>query len=272
MPEGPEVLNYYLFIKPILENKIIQNLEILSGKYVNKGISNIEKVKNAKVEDILVKGKTIFIKCENNTSLVFVHGMTGYYSKDAEKHSRISFNFQDVYTNLYYNDPRNFGTLNIYTTKKDFDKAWESLGPDILNTEVDMEEFYSRLDKYPKMKIGIALMEQKLLAGIGNYLRCDILWYCKIHYERQIGSLTDKEKERLYDASVNIVKFHANFKHNLKFLPKNEFFVYQQTKDIFNNKVLQAKFNSRTIHYVKWNEDNNSDYDSDYDIIVKKKK
>ncbi len=268
MPEGPEVLNYYIFIKPILENKTIQNLEILSGKYVNKGIQNLEKVKNVKIKEVLLKGKTIFVKCDTDISLVFVHGMTGYYSKDAEKHSRIAFNFQDVDTNLYYNDPRNFGTINIYTSKENFDKAWNSLGPDILNTEVDIKEFYSRIDKYPKMKIGIALMEQKLLAGIGNYLRCDILWYCKLHYERKIGTLTENEKEKLYHASINMIKYHANFEHNLKYLPKNEFFVYQQNKDIFNNKVIQAKFNNRTIHYVEWNEDN----DSDYDIIVKKKK
>jgi formamidopyrimidine-DNA glycosylase len=266
MPEGPEVLNYYLFIKPIFENKIIQNLNVLSGKYINKGISNIEKVKNLKIEDVLLKGKTIFIKCENNISLVFVHGMTGYYSKEKEKHSRIVFNFEDNEDKLYYNDPRNFGTLNIHTSQENFEKAWNSLGPDILNTKVNIDEFYSRLDKYPKMKIGIALMEQKLLAGIGNYLRCDILWYCKLHYERKIGTLTDNEKEKLYDISINMIKYHANLEHNLKYLPKNEFFCYQQNKDIFGNKVLQAKFNSRTIHYVNWNEE-----DDDEIIIVKKK-
>lgn len=264
MPEGPEVRNYYFFIKPILGNKVIKDLQIVSGKYIKKGIPNIEKVKNLKVEDILLKGKTIFVKLENNISLVFVHGMTGYYSKDQEKHSRILFNFENTDKKLYYNDPRNFGTLTIYTYKNDFDKAWNSLGPDILNTEVKFEEFYSRLNKYPSSKIGIALLEQKLLAGIGNYLRCDILWYCKLHYERRIGTLTDEEKENLYFAATNLIRYHANLEHNLKYLPKNEFFVYQQTRDIFNNKVKRAEFNSRTIHYVEW------DDDDDEIIIIKR--
>ena len=108
-------------------------------------------------------------------------------------------------------------------------------------------------------------MEQKLLAGIGNYLRCDILWYCKLHYERRIGTLSEKEKIDLYDSAINIIKYHANLEHNLKYLPKNEFFVYQQSKDIFNNKVKRADFNSRTIHYVEW------DDDDDEIIIIKRK-
>lgn len=266
MPEGPLIREYYIFVKPILENKIIQNLDILSGKYLKKGVPNIEKVQNLIIEDILIKGKTIFIKCGNNISLVFVHGMTGYYSQDMEKHSRFVFNFQDTQEKLYYNDPRNFGTLNIHIEKNNFDKAWNSLGPDILNSSVTIEEFYSRFDKYPKMKVGIALLEQKLIAGIGNYLRCDILWYCKLHHERRIGTLTHEEKEILYDVSINMIKYYAKLEHNLKYLPAKEFFVYQQSKDIFNNKVKRAVFNSRTIHFVEWDND-----DDDEIIIIKKK-
>jgi len=264
MPEGPEVLNFYLFIKPLLDDKIIEKLQIISGKYTRKGIPNIEKVKNISIIDILIKGKSIFIKCDNDISLVFVHGMTGCYSKEKEKHSRIEFNFKDDKSKLYYNDTRNFGTLTIYTTENDFKKAWDYLGPDILNTEVTFENFYSRLNKYPNMKIGIALLEQKLLSGIGNYLRCDILWYCKIHHERRVGTLTNEEKEKLYDAAINIIKYHANREHNLKYVPKNEFFVYQQSKDIFNNKVHRIEFNSRTVHYVDWEDDD------DEIIIIKR--
>jgi hypothetical protein len=130
-----------------------------------------------------------------------------------------------------------------------------------------VKSMVEQLLKYPNMKIGIALMEQKLLAGIGNYLRCDILWYCKIHYERRIGTLTDKEKIDLYDASINIIKYHANLDYNLKYIPKNEFFVYQQSKDIFGNKVKRVEFNSRTIHYVDWDDDD----DDDEIIIIKRR-
>ncbi len=281
MPEGPEVRKYFQYIEPILKNGIIKNLEILSGKYINKGIPNIEKVTNKTIQKVLLKGKSIFVCCEDDITLVFVHGMTGCYSKQLDKHSRIFFNLNEkvekvekVKNTLYYNDPRNFGTLTIYTTKKDFEKAWDSLGPDILNTEVDYEEFYSRLLKKPKTKLSLALLDQKLIAGIGNYLRCDILWYTKIHYERTISSLSEDEKVLLYDASINIIRYHADLPYSLSFIPKNEFFVYMQTTDIFGNKVKRIELNSRTVHYVEWKEEEKVDsddeeYDEEYDEILK---
>ena len=46
MPEGPEVRNYFLYVKPILENERIYTCEILSGKYTTKKeILNVDKVK-----------------------------------------------------------------------------------------------------------------------------------------------------------------------------------------------------------------------------------
>lgn len=271
MPEGPEVRKYFQYIYPILNKQTILKLEILSGKYINKGIPNIEKVKNKAVKEVLLKGKSIFVRCDDNITLVFVHGMTGCYSKNLDKHSRIFFNLindEKQNSTLYYNDPRNFGTLTIYTTEKEFIKAWDSLGPDILNTEVTYEEFYSRLLSKPKSKLSLALLDQKLIAGIGNYLRCDILWYTKIHYERTISSLTEEEKVIIYDASFNIIRYHANLPHSLILIPKNEFFVYMQNYDIFGNKVKRVELNSRTVHYVEWDKKIEDDSDKEYDEIL----
>ena len=280
MPEGPEVRKYFQYIYPILNNKTILNLEILSGKYINKGIPNIDKVKNKAIQEVLLKGKSIFVRCEDDITLVFVHGMTGCYSTNADIHSRISLYLNN--STLYYNDPRNFGTLTIYTTQKDFAKAWDSLGPDILNTEVTYEEFYSRLLTKPKSKLSLALLDQKLIAGIGNYLRCDILWYTKIHYERTISSLTEDEKVSLYDASFNIIRYHADLPHSLIMIPKNEFFVYMQESDIFGNKVKRIELNSRTVHYVEWEKiekvekeieiESDTEYDNILQTIKNKKK
>ena len=184
--------------------------------------------------------------------------MTGYYSNELEKHSRIVFNFLNETNKLYYNDTRNFCTLTIHITKKDFENAFNTLGPDILNTSVSYEEFFYRLKKYPNTKIGIALLYQKIICGIGNYLRCDILWYCKINYDRKI---------KLYDACINMIKYHANQSHSLNYMSKNNFFVYNQKEDIFGNKVNKIKINNRTIHYVDW-----ESIDDDEIVVVKKKK
>lgn len=251
MPEGPEIRNYFLYIKPLLIGRTIRKVEVLSGKYTSKlTIPNIDRIQDLTVSEVLVKGKTIFIKCEYGLSIVFVHGMTGYYSTTREKHSRIQLQMET--SCLYYNDPRNFGTIKICNTETDFQSIYDALGPDILNNEVSYEEFYFKLLKKPKSRIGVSLLDQKLICGIGNYLRCDILWYSKIHHDRTIGSLTEDDLNRLYIASVNIIRYHAELGYDLEYEPENEFFVYMQDKDIFGNPVKTEKYRGRTVHYVEW--------------------
>jgi len=250
MPEGPEVREYFLYIQPLLHEEKIKNIEVLSGKYKTKlHIDNIEKVNEVLISDVLLKGKSIFILCKNNICITFVHGMTGYYSEKKEKHSRVVLNLYDK--KLYYNDPRNFGTINITTTVQGFDKIYLALGPDILKDNLLYDDFFSRLNKKPKLQIGAALLDQKLVCGIGNYLRCDILWYCKIHHERTIGSLSEEEKMNLYLAAINICRFQANLSYELEYIPDTEFFVYMQEEDIHGNPVKREKYKGRTIHYVE---------------------
>ena len=253
MPEGPEVRNYYLYIKPILQERNIKFAKILSGKYLTKKeVPNIEKVRDLQIEDVILKGKTIFIKCENNISIMFVHGMTGYYSTEKEKHSRFLLQLDKEHLKLYYNDPRNFGTITIFIKDEDFQKAYNKLGPDVLNDSLTYEEFYSRIQKKPRLEIGAVLLDQSLVCGLGNYLRCDILWYCKINYKRTIASLTEDEKKELYDSSVNIIRYHAGMSYTLKEEPEEDFFVYMQQTDMYGNDVIKEKYKGRTIHYVEW--------------------
>lgn len=256
MPESPEVREYYNFVKSSLLNKSIENIEILSGKYqkCNPEYWNIlqENISNKnKVTDIIVKGKTIFIEieCKNNSIwLSFTHGMTGFWDTEQIKHSRILFRIKNGEV-VYYNDPRNFGTMNIYINRIDYENAIGHLGPDVLHENLTYDQFYSRIDKKPRSKIGAVLLDQKLIAGIGNYMRCDILWYARLHYTRTIGSLTEKERLDLFNA-VKVLTFHYLNYNNTD---DNDYcLVYYKEHDSYGNKVNRTKWLGRTIHYVEW--------------------
>jgi formamidopyrimidine-DNA glycosylase len=254
MPEGPEVLEYYNFIKEFFYDNTLCNIEIVSGKYIKKELPNFDIFKQSlpcKINDITIKGKTIFIKFDNKYGLVITHGMSGYWSDENEKHSRIKFELKN--DNLYYVDPRNFGSIIVCLNDEEFYFRENKLGPYIFDKNMSYELFYSRLDKKPKTKIAIALLDQNLLSGIGNYLRCDILWYSKINGEKRIEDLSDFEKMVLYKSAINICKYHAGMKHFLKITPNDynrDFFIYMEDEDIYGKKVHTKKLNGRTFHYT----------------------
>jgi endonuclease-8 len=256
MPEGPEVLEYYNFIKPLLVNKTLTNFEILSGKYIKKSLQYLDIFKDklpCKINKVFIKGKTIFIYLDNDLSLVITHGMSGYWSDELEKHSRIKFEI-NTSNALYYVDTRNFGTITICLNKYELDLKENKLGPYILHDNISYDEFYSRLDTKKRNKIAIALLDQHLISGIGNYLRCDILWYAKINGECRIKDLTLHQKKILFETSVNLCRYYAKMSFSLEFTPEEydrDFFVYMQETDIYNNQILTKKINGRTFHYIE---------------------
>lgn len=251
MPEGPEVREYYEFVNEILLDKKIINIKILSGKYVKKFPEHWDKIEMLLpniVKKIFVKGKTIFMIFSNDLYLSFTHGMTGWWDEEYMKHSRIVFEIEGG-DKLYYNDTRNFGKCSVYINKFDFDNAVNLLGPDVLK-DLTYQEFYSRISSKKKSKIGSVLLDQRLICGIGNYMRCDILWYAKIHYTRTIESLNDEDRNNLYNSVKEVCNHYLNY--NLNEDNSEYCFIYYKNKDLYGNSVKRKKWLGRTIHYVEW--------------------
>ena len=123
MPEGPEVKILVNVIKKRYTNDILENIEVISGKYMKKKskatrIDNLEKFKKAlplKILSINCKGKFIYFEFENNWFLFMCLALNGRIVKRSHKHNRVKF-----ITNkniFYFKDMRNFGVLNFYNDK-----------------------------------------------------------------------------------------------------------------------------------------------------------
>ena len=97
-------------------------------------------------------------------------GMSGWYQYDDEKHNHIEFIFSNF--SIYFNDYRNFGTL-IFCYRDNLKKL-DTLGPDILSENNNIEQFLKRIErKRNDTIIGAAIMDQKVSAGVGNYIRAE---------------------------------------------------------------------------------------------------
>ena len=173
-------------------------------------------------------------------------GMTGGWSKTQQKHSRAEFVLNDG-TSVFFNDPRNFGTLKYVHGLDALQEKLSELGPDMLAEDVSDELFVSRMRKKNNRVITENLMDQKVICGVGNYLKSESLYFAGISPMRHVNAVTDQELAKLnqtlkavirllYDtAGAKIYTFQGFDGEKGQY--SRRFAVYNQDKDPKGNDV-----------------------------------
>ena len=265
MPEGPEVKIMVKYLSNNFKNKTLKNIEILDGRYKRHDVPfNYELFLEdlpLVIKSIKCHGKFIYWEFFNSDFVIFnTLGMEGKWTTSEDKHNNILFLINEK--KLYLNDFRNFGTLK-FCYKDELEEKLKELGPDILSDNNEFEEFKNRLEK-KKKNIAEILLDQKVLAGVGNYLRAEGLYVAKINPFKKIKELTEEELKKLYEVLRQISWFNYDFKKGKKLkiiddkyeieklYSKSDsyFLVYREKKDILGNKVVSEKLKDRTIFYV----------------------
>jgi formamidopyrimidine-DNA glycosylase len=143
-------------------------------------------------------GKHLFINLEGDGWLHLHFGMSGFVKTAAPsapdtEHPRVVIIFEDN-TRLIYDNRRMIGKVGITPSPETFIQE-KGLGPDALR--VDSDDFSARLTT-AKGKIKQVLMDQRVLAGIGNEYSDEILFQMGIHPETAVQSLGPDTVQRLY--------------------------------------------------------------------------
>jgi len=116
-----------------------------------------------------------------------------------DKSTRVTMTFEDG-SHLYFNDQRKFGWMKLMPTLEvpniDFMKK---VGPEPLDAEFTAAEFAERFKRRPKTSIKAALLDQTVVAGVGNIYADESLWGAKIHPERLVNTISSEEFEKLYE-------------------------------------------------------------------------
>jgi len=289
MPECPEVTILSDYLKDNLLNRTILSIEINSGKYLHKKILGKELLNENikyKVIDVSSKGKVLYITLKHSTTIIYFvsHlGMSGEWSFEESDTNRIRLlgEHNESSFKLCYNDPRNFGNIEILN-ENDFKKRIDKLAPDVLKTEFTDDDFLNIVKQYlkkskqrEKQLIFKVLTKQNLsdgiFSGLGNYLIPEILYDAKISPYRQMSSLSDDDLLKLSHSIKYVTKlsyynnttgYMTNFgdyskKHkkgidngkyknyhtdiHLKTTDKFIFKIYLKKKDPFGNIVEKDK-------------------------------
>jgi endonuclease-8 len=75
------------------------------------------------------------------------------------------------------------------------DPVWGQLGPDPLRRDFSVKEFWRRLDAQADREIGDVLLDQRVVSGIGNIVKMEILFGARVHPRRPVASLTETERQ-----------------------------------------------------------------------------
>ena len=178
----------------------------------------------------------------------------------------------NTFISFYFYDQLSFGTLKAIENSTEnngkllLEKKLRELGADLMdsNTSFDIIRDKIRKKVNESKAIGNVIVNQKLISGVGNYLRADALWMAKISPFRKVSEVSDKELETLYWSLLSLIWGDYDFKEGKKkglikykipFEYKKNFFVYRQDTDINNNPIAKKELfegsQKRFIYWVK---------------------
>jgi len=218
MPELPEVETTVRGLKKeILNLKILDVWTDLNTKDKRKKdtVSNPKyfaffrkEVKNKKILSANRRAKNILINLSGDKTILIHLKMTGHlvYGKYKEnKHTHLIFYLSNKNT-LTFVDVRKFGKITLLDTKKSQEsRHLKNLGPEPLAKSFTLKEFKECLNKKPNGKIKTVLLDQSVIAGIGNIYSDEILWHASIHPERKISKIKDTEFKKIFQTMKKIL-------------------------------------------------------------------
>ena len=223
MPELPDVETFKRYLDATSLHQRITCIDVRSA-YVLKGVSARElarRLKGRSFESSRRHGKHLFVRVDGQAWLRLHFGMTGSlqyfkHDKQAPKHTRVLFVFAKAYR-LAFEDQRKFGEVGLLKDVDEYLKK-RGLGPDAL--DISLSRFRERLRTH-RGAVKSILLNQKLIAGIGNIYADEILFRARIHPATEVSALKEKKVAELFRATRYILKKAIEAKADVDLMPKS---------------------------------------------------
>lgn len=230
MPELPEVETVKRGLRPLILNKKIVQVRVAEPKCF---LGEATEVVGAKVVGLRRRGKALLIDLDNGRTVMVHLRMTGqliwrkgdlldgrvspeidrvgtevlraeqfaagHPSKNftaalPNKQTRVTLVFGDGA--VFFNDQRKFGFMKVLPTEAvEREKFIAELGKE--PWEMTTEELYAGCQRHGRAPIKAVLLDQKVIAGLGNIYADETLFYAKVHPETRAGDLTRAEVEQI---------------------------------------------------------------------------
>lgn len=186
MPELPEVETVRRGLVKLIQNKTIKNVKVIYPKIITGDVGQFEQQLHGKsIQSIGRRGKFLLFNFDQGLTMISHLRMEGkYFVKSSleplEKHTHVIFEFVDG-SQLRYNDVRKFGRMQLIKTQQVKEVSnLAKLGPEPLDNQFLLVDFIQKLAG-KKKAIKPVLLDQTVVAGLGNIYADEVLWLSKIH-------------------------------------------------------------------------------------------
>ncbi len=202
MPELPEAETIARQIWACAAGKKLLSFDILREDYIT---ACTKPPFGEKIVSCIRSGKKVVASFSNGTAALFSLGMSGnIYWRDKGyepiKHTHLILGFEDG--ELHVVDVRRFGNVFLGRTEDVGDYLKDKQGPDVL--EISDKEFVSRFERRTA-PIKPLLLDQRIVAGIGNIYADEALFKARIHPLAKIGDLEFGDLTRLHNKLVAVL-------------------------------------------------------------------
>jgi formamidopyrimidine-DNA glycosylase len=227
MPELPEVETVRIGLSTFLPGREVAEVTHTWDKSFPNSKEDVALfLIGAKVVEVARRAKVLLIELDTKYTLVIHLKMTGQlvfrgehgehfgagHPTDSligelpDKSTRVIITFTDG-SRLFFNDQRKFGWMRLLPTAEvpqiDF---FKKVGPEPLGTDFTWEVLRERLKRRPNTNIKAALLDQTVIAGIGNIYADESLWGAKIHPQTLVKNISGPKYKTLYKALVEVLQ------------------------------------------------------------------
>ncbi len=225
MPELPEVETVRRGLERLICGRVIKGVDFDTPKSFPNAPADVEQflvgstvtsvARRAKVLQIgLSTGYSLVIHLKMTGQLVFVgqaerfgagHPSQSLIGQLPDKSTRVTLNFNDG-SRLYFNDQRKFGWMRLLPTTEivnlDF---FKKVGPEPLSADFSPKILQTRLGRRQNSSIKAALLDQSVLAGIGNIYADESLWLAKINPATLVKNIKPSQIKLLFAAIQTVL-------------------------------------------------------------------
>jgi formamidopyrimidine-DNA glycosylase len=213
VPELPEVEAVRRMLEPAMQRakfrRVIVNRPNLRIPFPDRFA---ERLRGTLVEAVQRRGKYLVVALSSGETLIMHLGMTGWFhvaaigdrTREVDAHDHVVFVMSSGQS-VVFNDPRRFGFMDLTAVADDY-PSLKAMGPEPLSSQFTAESL-ARACRGKKVAIKVALLDQKVVGGLGNIYASEALHHAKLSPLRQAKSIatpTGKPKAEAVQLAASI--------------------------------------------------------------------